>query len=318
MRRRWTVRIALWIAVPAVALLTACSHAAHSARSAAPAAGVAPRPATGAPVESGAGGSNASSATGRAATGKTAAPNSAQLDGLLGGPSLIKTVQLSVTTRDVAAAADRAESIALAAGGSVDGDDRTSGSRPTAELTLRVPPASLGQVLGRLSALGTEVSRTLSTRDVTTAVADVDSRVRSAQAAIDQLRALFGKATQVEDLISIESELAQREADLESLQAQQRALNAQVQLATVTVELNSPGPPPPVRHRAHTSGFVGGLKRGWHAFTTGATGVVTALAATLPFLVLLAAVAAAAHYARRMINSRVRTPRAPKPSADAS
>ena len=53
------------------------------------------------------------------------------------------------------------------------------------------------------------------------------SRVASAQQAIVRLRTLYGKAAKVRDVIAIEGELNSREADLESLQAQQRALAAQ-------------------------------------------------------------------------------------------
>jgi len=203
------------------------------------------------------------------------------------GPSVIRTADLTVASPAVAARADRARAIVTDVGGTVDGDDRQSGPHPSATLTLRVPPAGLAEVLTRLSALGTEQTRHMSTRDVTTQVADVDSRVRSALAAINQLRALYARATRVSDVIAIESELAQRESDLESLQAQQRALAGQVAMATVTLYLVSM--PSPARHHATHRGFLGGLDGGWRAFTHGVRLVVTGIGATVPFAALLAA-----------------------------
>jgi hypothetical protein len=122
-------------------------------------------------------------------------------------------------------------------------------------------------------------------------VADVNSRVRSEQAAIQRLRLLYRQAKKVADIIAIENEMAGREADLESLQAQQRALTAETATASVTLYLLTAHPraiPKPVHHR---SGFVGGLENGWDALVRTASWAATVLGAIIPFAVLLLAVA---------------------------
>jgi hypothetical protein len=156
-------------------------------------------------------------------------------------------------------------------------------------LVLRVPPPSLTSVLDQLSGLGKERSRQLSTTDVTQKVADVDSRVRSAQDSIVRLRALYDGAKKVADVIAIEQELNDREANLESLQAQQRALARQTAMATVTLTLQTAAvtPAKPAHHQSR-GGFVGGLERGWHGFVAAASWFATALGTLLPFLLLLA------------------------------
>lgn len=200
--------------------------------------------------------------------------------------ALIRTADLQVTVArgtSVSAQADRATAIVAAVGGEVFSDNRTAGENATASMTLKVPPQELTGVLGRLAALGEEKSRQVSTRDVTTEVADVASRVESAQRSIERLRALYDKATKVSDIIAIESELGRREADLESLQAQQRALSSQVSMATVQLTLTT-APTKPATH--HDKGFLGGLRNGWDHFTSSANWVATALGAAVPFLVL--------------------------------
>ena len=216
----------------------------------------------------------------------------------------IRVAQMTVDIArgKVAEAADRAESIALGVGGEVDTDDRSSGRYATASLLLRVPPSSLTSVLGQLGRLGHEESRQLSTTDVTERVADVNSRVASAQQAIARLRALYSSATKVGDVISVESELSQRESDLESLQAQQRALQRQTSLASITLTLQTAkavAKPAPRKHHHSRSGFVGGLSRGWDGFVAAAKWVATAVGTLLPFLVLLALLAVAARIAWR-------------------
>jgi uncharacterized protein DUF4349 len=231
----------------------------------------------------------------------------------------IRTAQMHVAVKhseSVAAKADAAEGIVAGTGGEVDSDDRTSGKYPTASLVLRVPPEDLTTVLGQLSKLGVEQSRQLSTKDVTSKVADVDSRVASARGAIVRLRDLYQHAVKVADIISIESELSGRESDLESLQAQQRALAAETSMATVTLTLTrlaakTVAPPPKSHH--HRTGFTGGLANGWDAFTRAASGVATAVGAVLPFAVLLLVLAVVA----RLVWPRLR-PARPTPPATPS
>jgi hypothetical protein len=221
---------------------------------------------------------------------------------LLGSQSLIRTADLRVDVArksDVPAKANRAEQIATAAGGVVFADERTAGDAPTANLTLKVPGSSLVSVLGQLSDLGTEKARQTRTQDVTGEVADVDSRVRSAQASIDRLRVLFSRAVRIGDVISLETELAQREADLESLQAQQRSLAAQTSMATITLTLTAAETAAaPAKHHSG-SGFLGGLDRGWRAFLSGAGGLATGVGAAIPFLALALLVVGAALVVRR-------------------
>jgi hypothetical protein len=187
---------------------------------------------------------------------------------------------------DVARRADQAGAIAASAGGEVYGDDREGGKDATATLTLKVPPAALSDVVRDLSRLGTEKSRTSSTKDVTAEVVDVDTRVASLQDAITELQKLYNRPDQpLADVLEVERELAARESDLESLQAQQRALHAQTDTATVTLTLVTAAPP--VHKKHHAGGFVGGLRDGWDAFVHGATAVATGVGAVVPFAVLL-------------------------------
>jgi hypothetical protein len=248
--------------------------------------------------DGGAGGSIAD-AGGRAAAAQSAPAErgaaqaaAAQAAAPVGETAKVRTAQLTVSVRrgGVPAAADRAETITLAAGGEVDADDRTSGRHARATLQLRVPPASLTPVLGQLSRLGSEVTRSVSTTDVTEKVADVNSRVGSARDSIARLRALYATAGKVSDVIAIESELSTREADLESLEAQQRSLARQTSMATITLSLPTAAAAAAKHHPAR-GGFLGGLERGWSGFVAAAGWVVTAFGTLLPFLIVLAALA---------------------------
>lgn len=197
---------------------------------------------------------------------------------------VIVTAEIRVRSVDVQRDADRAAQQATTLGGIVSGDVRGgSGAQQTADLVLRVPPERVDQLLDALAGFGEEVSRSVSTEDVTTVKADVDSRVESLQASLDRLRGLLADAGDITDLVSLERELAARESDLESLQAQQRALGDQISLATVSLSLVAEAPEP----EETAAGFVGGLETGWDAFRSVGSALLTALGASLPFLLLV-------------------------------
>jgi hypothetical protein len=313
---RWTAPAVL--VVVGIATLGACTGSGGGADSAAGGsvdarpAGSAPLAAAKAPAHRSA---NGVSVDGR--SGAAGAPSRAP-DGTLAdlelGEAKIRVANMTVQVKpgqSVAGKADAAEAIATAVGGEVDSDDRTAGKYPTATLLLRVPPENLTAVLRQLSALGIEKSRELSTRDVTSKVADVNSRVASARAAINRLRVLYQHAHKVGNVITIEDELNQRESDLESLQAQSRALAAETTTAAITLALTSPPPPAPKPQpkavKSSHSGFVGGLLNGWHAFTKGVSVLATIVGAVLPFAVVLLVIALVG----RLLWARLRPTRRP-------
>jgi hypothetical protein len=292
---RWSALGALTLL--GVGLLGACTASEGGGGSAGANAGSVPGPgAVAAPPHAAVKGAPAGGGSGYG--GEKQAGPAGSTDGTLAnldlGEAKIRVANMTVQVKhgeSVAGKADAAEAIATAVGGEVDSDDRTSGKYPTATLLLRVPPENLTSVLHQLSVLGVEKSRELSTRDVTSKVADVNSRVASARAAINRLRVLYQHAHKVGNVITIEDELNQRESDLESLQAQSRALAAETTTAAITLALTSPPAPAPkptpkpIHH--HRSGFVGGLLDGWHAFTKGVSVLATIIGAVLPFAVLL-------------------------------
>jgi hypothetical protein len=207
--------------------------------------------------------------------------------------SIVYKGSITVRVPDLTDAVSRAEALATGSGGLVAQEQTTEDPRHRgygqATLTLRVPPADFGHTLDALGDLGRELDRSRSAEDVTTQVADVDSRVRSAQASVARVRTLLSRATTVGEVVRIESELSQRESDLESLQAQQKALAGLTDLATVSVTLMTPAhhvaPVQPAQHRE--LGFVAGLRGGWDAFAAAVTVALTVLGAVLPFLVLV-------------------------------
>ena len=203
------------------------------------------------------------------------------------GRDIVYTGAITVRVRDVAAAARRVESMTLGMDGLVFSEDTSQlGDGPRlgqADLTLRVPPQAFRTTLDRVGALGKELSRTRSARDVTTELADTDSRVRSQERSVTRVRALLSEADTIGEVVQIESELARREADLESLQAQLARLQDVTDLATVEVTLLAKEAPAPTPVDDEDYGFLVGLKGGLTALLGIVVVGLTVLGALLPF-----------------------------------
>ncbi len=211
--------------------------------------------------------------------------------------SIIYTAQLTIRADDVGSAAVQAAQIAEGVGGYVSSEtastDPDHPSEATASVQLKIPVASYPTTLGQLaSRLGTQLSLQQQAQDVTQQVADVNSQVTSDEAAIAQLRALLSHAGSVGDLLSVQNQINDEEASLESMQAQQRALSHETTYATVTITLLGPKAKPLVHHPKAPPSLAGGLGAGWHALRVTVSWTLAFLGAIAPF----AAIAAAAGY----------------------
>jgi hypothetical protein len=230
------------------------------------------------------------------------------------GRAVVYTADLQVRARNVDAATTRAQQLVSAAGGHVETESTTS--EPVgATITFKIPADRYATVLDQLAGrLGTRLSLRQQAEDVTEEVADVDSRVRSAEATLASFRTLLGRARTVGEVISVEQELSQRQADLEALQARQKSLAQQTAFGTVTLRLEAPSTAPAARS---SGGFMGGLRSGWAAFTTALGGLAVALGWVLPFLVPLVFLGALAWRLRDPVRRFAGRRRPAQPSATA-
>jgi hypothetical protein len=202
--------------------------------------------------------------------------------------SIVYTATIAIAVKDVVRAADEAASIATGAGGQVGGDKRTlDGDRSEAQLILRVPADKFATTLTELAKrLGTEESRGVQTQDVTETIIDLDARLATQRASVDRVRALLAKAQTIGEVVSVESELTRREADLASLEQRKDKLAGLVSLSTITVSLHGPAAPAPAADSPDT-GFLAGLRSGWSAFGGSIKVVLTVAGWLLPWAIAI-------------------------------
>ncbi|MEV1245967.1 DUF4349 domain-containing protein [Nonomuraea sp. NPDC050022] len=202
---------------------------------------------------------------------------------------VIYTASMTVRAKEVTGAALQAKQIVTTAGGYLSKEESNSaeGSEASALLEFKIPPARYGEVLAALGKnLGKQLSVQQGTQDVTLQVADVNSRLKSAQQALDSLRTLLKKADTIGQVLQVEREISDREADLESLQSQQKELATQVGMATLTLRLV--GPVAVVNEPSEEpAGFLGGLKSGWRGLVGAVKVALTVVGVLLPWMIVV-------------------------------
>jgi hypothetical protein len=222
--------------------------------------------------------------------GKAAAPEMAAQDGDAAAPqqavekaSIISTGSVSLRAKDVAKTRSQVQHITDRYSGQVtqqETSDSDDDGPSHARMVLRIPSKSFDAAMTDLEETATLVDSNTTTTDVTTEVVDTEVRVKNARTSIERIRTLLSRADAIGDVIAIESELARREADLNSLLAQQAALEDQTSLSTITVSIDRAGPG---GSSGDDPGFLAGLSAGWDALGTSARVLAVALGAILPW-----------------------------------
>lgn len=204
---------------------------------------------------------------------------------------VIRTATLRIRTSDVTGTVDRAQQIAADAGGYVGSETTTrlEKERERSRMVLRIPQDRYEESLDDLVKLGKVLERRMSAEDVTDQVVDVESRVKTQRSSVDRVRRLMDRAEKIGDIVALEEELRTRQADLDSLLAQQKSLGDRTGMATVNLTFTEPAAEK--KDKGGDDGVGAALADafgdGWHAFYVAFRGLLVVIAAVLPFAVLL-------------------------------
>ena len=235
---------------------------------------------------------------------------------------IVYTAQLTLRAGNVNSAAAEATQIVEGVGGYVSSETTSANpghpSQSTANVQLKIPAAAYAATLSRLAqTLGTQLSLQQQAQDVTEQVADVNSQVASDQAAIAQLRALLTHAGSVSQLLTVQNQINIEEASLESMQAQQRALDHETSYATVTVTILGPKVKVPVhRTKAKTPpSLAGGLRAGWRALRITVAWTLAFLGAVAPFAAIVVVAGYLIYRSRRWVLHRLPDPEPASPES---
>ena len=176
------------------------------------------------------------------------------------GRDIIFTAEMTVAVSDVGAAGERATREVERLGGFLFGQRTTGSPSPSSTLTFKVQPEDFAAALAALGSIGELRSQNVTANDVTERIVDLESRIQTAAASVDRLRALLTEATDIEAIVELESELLLRETELETLRGSLRTLQDQVALATIVLEIRQAAANPQLTleataYPAHDSGM---------------------------------------------------------------
>ena len=206
------------------------------------------------------------------------------------GRQVITTGYVTITVDKPVDASANAIRIVEQSGGRVDGRSETApvnGNDGSATLTLRIPSDTLTATLEKLRKLGAVQEISLNSADVTMETRDLDARITALSASVDRLLALLSSATDTENLITLETAISDRQAQLESMESQRRYYTDQVSLSTLTLNLVSEFTAP----TAEPDNFFDGIAAGWASFLAFFAGLLVAFGVALPWLVFLGIIA---------------------------
>jgi hypothetical protein len=150
----------------------------------------------------------------------------------------------------------RAKGIYVGSSTSVPGGGPASG-----QVTFRVPVDAFEGVLRELKALGTYRGEQSSTEDVTNQYVDLNGQLASWRAQERVYLRLLDRAKSIADVIAVQNQLQQVQANIERLQGQLNHLEDQSSFSTIVLQLSEPG--------AAAARPVGRLARAWATAVNG-------------------------------------------------
>lgn len=161
---------------------------------------------------------------------------------------LIREVSLSLETKEFDGLLEGIESRVKELGGYIENSEiycdsydwygeNTAKQNRNSSLTVRVPSEKLDTFLDEVSEMTNVLYRSENVRDVTLNYVDLESHKKALLTEQESLLSLMEKAEAVEDIISIESRLAEVRYQLESMESQLRTLDNQVDYSTVYLNI---------------------------------------------------------------------------------
>jgi len=223
--------------------------------------------------------------------------------------AVIRKGDVALRSHDVAKAQFEVQKVVDRYTGQVT-EEKTStdddGQPAYTRMVLRIPTAQFADAMDALKQIdGAELeSANSSEDDVTTKLIDTRTRLAAQKRSIARITVLFDRAQSIRDVMAIEAELSQRQADLDSLERQAAYLRGQTSMSTITVSIDEIPTTTTTKHEDST-GFLAGLSAGWDALATFAVALATAFGAVLPWLVVLLVLGPPAWLVGRAIRRRV-------------
>ncbi len=214
---------------------------------------------------------------------------------------LIQTAWMELESRDYPNALAGLEKMITEQGGYIESRSEQGGSLYStrynaryAGITARIPADRLETAMGSAGELCNVVSRSTDVADVTESYTDTEARLKTLRLQEERLLAILSKATQLTDVLELESRLSDVRYQIESYEATLRNLDSRISYSTLhitlqeVVEYSIINSPPQTLGQRLSDGFKDSMRM----VKNSAESVLVWLVTFLPLVLLWAAVIA--------------------------
>lgn len=175
-----------------------------------------------------------------AAEEKTSAAEISEKD--LSSRKLIKTLSLSMETRTFDTLKNQIEESISSFGGYIESSsyDAPQGSRQYRYyyLCVRIPEENLDDFVGKAGELGTVTNKSENVEDVTLDYVDKTAYKDSLETEYERVMELLEKATDLDQILALESKLSELRYEINSYGSQLRTLDNQIDYSTVNISIS--------------------------------------------------------------------------------
>ena len=204
---------------------------------------------------------------------------------------LIRTVTLNLDTQDLDTLRDKLDSAITACGGYIESSTLNTmqndyGSR-SYYVTARIPSEKLDSFLETAGALGTITRKNIDTEDITLQYVDQKAYLESLQTEYERVTKLLESATDLDQILALESKLSDLRYQINSYQSQLRTYDNLVDYSTVYFNIDEVAYEQPVSNSVGTR-ISNGFKNSLYAVGTFFVDFFVAIVSDLPLLLTLA------------------------------
>ena len=164
--------------------------------------------------------------------------------------ALILTATVAMRAKDAWAVSDQVQRIALGLGGDVLSLSQSgSADQRSATLQIRVPQGRFNDALRQVRDISDVeiLSSNTEGKDVTDQFVDLQARLKAKQDEEQRYLALLARADKVDDILKIDSVLANVRTQIEQLTGQINSIKARTTYSTISVQVNPQVPPVPTQ-----------------------------------------------------------------------
>jgi len=209
------------------------------------------------------------------------------------GLKIIRTSYLNIETTSFQKSYDALMAALKEAGGYISSSSRSGGNQADGsylaqyiDLELKIPIDKYDSFLGQSGSFGNVTSQRDTTEDITTAYLDTEARIASLKTQEARMLELEEQASNLDELLRIESELTSVRSQLESVTRQLQTYDNRTNFATVHISLSEVSLYTPSTKAGFFSRFVQACKQSFVGFSNFLQDFVLFLVYIFPYAVI--------------------------------